>query len=159
MTGVLQRQPGLTSWAGVEPTAGETQVCRRPRAAGGNKKKKIIFPPLSYCEQIKTSCFYMLPHSLWDINWGALMLVGTARGGAAQNAPIWTLTKQRWRKLCWLLMLIYFFSPLFVCLDEDYREITCPIVFRGSANRMIARGRGGATGNKLLPPLPPLLFT
>lgn len=39
MTGVLQRQPGLSSWAGVEPTAGETQVCRRPGAAGGNKKK------------------------------------------------------------------------------------------------------------------------
>lgn len=87
------------------------------------------------------------------------MLVGTAMGGVAQNAPIWTLTKQRWRKLCWLLMLIYFFFPFFVCLDEDYREITCPIVFRGSANRMIAGGRGGAMGNELPLLLPPLLFT
>lgn len=79
------------------------------------EKKKIIFPSLPYCEQIKTSCFYMLPHSLWDINWGALMLVGTAMGGATPNAPIWTLTKQRWRKLCWLLMLIYIFFSFF-CL-------------------------------------------
>lgn len=53
----------------------------------------------------------------------------------------------------------FFFYFLFVCLDEDYREITCPIVFRGSANRMIAGGRGSATGKKLLlPPLPFFLF-
>lgn len=47
-----------------------------------------------------------------------------------------------------------FFPPFFVCLDEDYREITCPIVFRGSANRMIAGGRGGAVGNEQPLPLP-----
>lgn len=87
------------------------------------------------------------------------MLVGTARGGAAQNAPIWTQNKTALKEALLAFNVdIFFFPPLFVCLDEDYREITCPIVFRGSANRMIAGGRGGATGNELLP-LPPLLFT
>lgn len=42
------------------------------------------------------------------------------------------------------------FLCFFFCLYQGYREITFPIVFRGSANRMIAGGRRGTTGRKLL---------
>lgn len=46
--------------------------------------------------------------------------------------------------------LCYFLFFFVVCLYQDYREITFPIVFSGSANRMIAGGRRSATGRKLL---------
>lgn len=38
----------------------------------------------------------------------------------------------------------------FFCLYLNYREITLPIVFSSSANRMIAGGRQSAIGRKLL---------
>lgn len=64
MTGVLQRQPGLSSWAGVEPTAGETQVCRHPQAAGGNKKKKkksyfLHSPTVNRLKQVAFICCHI----------------------------------------------------------------------------------------------------